>query len=409
MVAAITLLSVFFLIYLVSVKNKPIFNILMLALILRMVAALVHLYLFKLPVGLHDAVAFEQIAWDIVVDADGVFHDLLNSYQRHVRYNYSWGYAFFLSVLYYVFGREPIILQSVSVFIGVLVVFMTWKITLRVWGNEAAGKRAAFLVAIFPPMIMYSAVTMREIIIIFFIQLALILIIEYLHSEKIKKLMLSMGAVLPHFFLHNPAIIGLMIGYVYVLYPRFKRYVFSFFRGKAVGLAVVVGGVFVTLLLMSSIEGLLRSGITVGYIGNVSEFGLDNIVSYTRNTNYGNAVYPDFVVPDDVSGLFYLFPARLMYFLYSPFPWDIYSPRHIVGMVDALLYVYLTYVLLSNWSSIRGNKAALFCVFLFIVLVSIYSFGVGNFANAMRHRLKFMFLLLIAVSPFIKGLKIYNK
>ena len=47
-------------------------------------------------------------------------------------------------------------------------------------------------------------------------------------------------------------------------------------------------------------------------------------------------------------------------------------------------------------------------LFIFVVGVVVYSFGVGNFANAMRHRVKFLTLLVIIVSPFIFTRKLKN-
>lgn len=405
----VTVMLVLLLMCFIFIRNKDIFNIMLVALALRVIAALVHLYLFKLPVGMHDAVAFEQIAWDIVVYSNGNILDLYDSYNKHVRYNFSWGYAFFLSIIYYIFGREPIILQSVSILFGVAVVYMTWKISMYIWGNAQSAKRASFIVAIFPPMVMYSAVTMREIVIIFFIQLAVIGAIKYLNFGRLKYLMQSAWAVVPQFFLHNPVIAGFVVSYMLLLFPRLKKYTADLLRGKIVGVGAVIVVLASIIILWPFVDALMNSNLNIGYIGNVSEFSLDNIVAYARNTNYGNAVYPDFVVPNDVYGLVYLFPLRLIYFIYSPFPWDVSAVKHIVGLLDSLVYIYFTYLLYANWRYIRGNRAAVFLLLLFFILSSIYSYGVGNFANAMRHRLKFMILLLVVVSPFIKGLRIRKK
>ena len=63
-------------------------------------------------------------------------------------------------------------------------------------------------------------------------------------------------------------------------------------------------------------------------------------------------------------------------------------------------------IFISNYKYIKKNKKLKIIIFIFIVAVIIYSFGVGNFANAMRHRVKFLPLLVLIVAPFLLSSKI---
>jgi len=127
-----------------------------------------------------------------------------------------------------------------------------------------------------------------------------------------------------------------------------------------------------------------------------------------RNINYGNALYPSFLVAYSVKDLILLLPLRIIYFLYSPFWWDISSLKHIFGIFDSLIYMYLTYLFFRRYDDIKSNKKVKIILFIFVVAVVVYSFGVGNFANAMRHRVKLLTLLVIIVAPFIFTKKLKN-
>ena len=152
-----------------------------------------------------------------------------------------------------------------------------------------------------------------------------------------------------------------------------------------------------------------KRDIMIEYLGKLSDFSFSNFVNYGQYTNYGNALYPSFLVANSIKDLILLSPLRIIYFLYSPFFWDISSLKHILGIFDSLFYMYLSYLFFTRYDYIKSNKKLKIILFIFVVAVFVYSFGVGNFANAMRHRVKFLTLLVIIVSPFIftKKLKKY--
>ena len=144
------------------------------------------------------------------------------------------------------------------------------------------------------------------------------------------------------------------------------------------------------------------------YLGELNKFDVENLMLYTQHTHYGNALYPSFLVVHSIKDLILLFPFRVIYFLYSPFFWDISSLKHILGIFDSLLYMYLSYLFFTRYDYIKSNKKLKIILFIFVVGVVVYSFGVGNFANAMRHRVKLLTLLVIIVAPFIFTKKLKN-
>ena len=43
----------------------------------------------------------------------------------------------------------------------------------------------------------------------------------------------------------------------------------------------------------------------------------------------------------------YKVPVRAVYFLFSPFPWDIKKFSHIIGAIDGLAYLILVYFIFA--------------------------------------------------------------
>jgi hypothetical protein len=105
---------------------------------------------------------------------------------------------------------------------------------------------------------------------------------------------------------------------------------------------------------------------------------------------------------------------RLIYFLFSPFLWDIKAINHLLGFVDASLVLYLFYYIIRGIVVEKQNKyVTILCIILLPLLIT-YSWGVGNFGTALRHRTKFIPVFIaistiyvpkITLTKKIKGLK----
>lgn len=94
-------------------------------------------------------------------------------------------------------------------------------------------------------------------------------------------------------------------------------------------------------------------------------------------------------------------PARLLYFLFSPFPWDIRLPAHIIGYVDGAIYLALVALILANVGKIWRNPAARMVLLVFLVLLVSLALGTANFGTAIRHRAKLVLLLVVLAAPYL--------
>ena len=166
-------------------------------------------------------------------------------------------------------------------------------------------------------------------------------------------------------------------------------------------------------------------------IGNIKNFGdiknknniqlslkdrlIWKINKATRATIYINkkrdigsgSQFPSWTIPTDINDLIYLTPIRMTYFLYSPFPWDIKRVSHLLGLLDSILYISLSFCILRNRKILYENPKTRFLVLILFIYIVIYSFGVGNFGTSIRHRLKFIGILLALAAQKIPRLKLF--
>ena len=119
----------------------------------------------------------------------------------------------------------------------------------------------------------------------------------------------------------------------------------------------------------------------------------------------GEAAYPNWLIMDSISELFYKGPIRMIYFLFSPFPWDISKSEHIIGLIDGLFYMFIFYFVITNIKEIWRNRFLRIIFFILIFYVFIFGIGVGNFGTNVRHRSKFIILLLVLIAPYIQIFK----
>ena len=96
-----------------------------------------------------------------------------------------------VSFFYVVFERTPLLLNSIHITFGMLTIYFAWLIAYEVWNDRSAAKKSALIIAFFPPLIMYSSVTLREIVVVLFIQLFTLFYLRWNESGRIKNLLFS--------------------------------------------------------------------------------------------------------------------------------------------------------------------------------------------------------------------------
>ena len=385
-----------------SVRHPRMFLILAIAFLVRTIAALFHFYVMPLPDGTGDANKFDL--WAFAYSADG-WKEAFNWYPGARSHFYPW----LMSLVYLVTGRSFLLLQSISVFVGVLSVYATWLLGSEVW-NDRAGRRAAWVMALFPTVVMYSALPLREAYLTCILMFGLVWVARWSREGKVRQAIWAMLLFGVGTFFHGAIFLVAFAFLVVIASKILLRGGQSIIRGRLrltalIGLIVIVGGLLYWGL----------SGAYVDKLGRLTDiFDLQRWVSYSQAKYYAdghasNAVYPGWTAPETVGDLVWAIPVKIIYLLFSPFPWDMRTPAHLIGVIDGLLYLGLIIIITRNIKTIWLNPAARTVLLVILPFIVAYGIGTSNFGTSIRHRAKFVGVLIMLSSFWFARLVIRRK
>ncbi|MDP1731602.1 MAG: glycosyltransferase family 39 protein [Devosia sp.] len=367
------------------------------AFIVRAAAALYHFYVAPLPDGLLDAVKFERVAWESGSHGLSI---ALSGFPRDLSYFYS----YLLGLVYSVTGRAALMAQSFGILAGTAGVALTWALANDLWGRTVA-RRAAWVAALFPTAIMYSALTMREPFVMLFLLLGLRGAVAWARSRRMLPAAGAMAGFAAAALFHTGLIAAVAIFAALVLFGESRRLMKGWIPGLI--LAVCAGAIVV-----GAAAALLESAdtISIGKFGTLTEAASpERWLEVTRNRTTGGAAYPEWTTPRSAADLIWAVPLRLVYFLFSPFPWDVRTPAHLSGLLDSLLYAGLAWYMWKNRGRIWADPAARLVLLIVLPLLLAFAIGTGNFGTAMRHRSKLLPVLAVLAAPALPRLVLHAK
>lgn len=374
---------IFLLFILISSFKKDTFLIFILAIsfLVRSILAILNVYIFPLPDSGADAVEFERVAWEYA-------QILLGNEEELSRTSNAFIFSKFIGVIYLVFDRIPIVAHLFNVITGVLIVYYIYQICMLTFSKKAA-KTAATIAAFFPTFNLYSAVLTRECIIVLFFVISFYFMILWYKKKKNSALIGTFVFILLATLLHGGLIFVILVyTFIFLFFNNnkeewnFTPYIKISALSLSLGIILFFGGDY--------IFNKIPSGIT---LGNAHEI-LTVSLSYAAK---GDAAYLVGYTPNSLVDLVTQTPIRVFYFLFAPLPWMITSASHVVGFIDGLLYLVLSFYTIKGLKFLWKHDKVLFilCFGLFIVFLVTFAWGTSNFGTAVRHRQKIVWLLII--------------
>lgn len=396
-------LAAFGVVFLFGVRYEKLFVPLLAALVFRLVLLLINYYgVYALPGSTDDAAMFIDRArlW-----SELGFKDILGHFATSHSYNYSVLGAIFFKI----FGYHEMVLPVFNLVIGMLVVSLTGVITNKMWGIRAA-QWAVLIIALYPFSAINSAIALREEISILFFLSGLYFLVSWLREESILGIYTALAFFSLATLIH-PGWVAAILGVgVYALWMLIKS-VPLFLRGNRVtkryfGKVVLSASILVLSVGLAVAGGgiSLGKGISIG-----TEEGpmlAEQLESRFANAPEGGSAYPAVIATGNPITQPWLIPAKIAYFLYAPFPWDIKSPKHLLGLASAFLLFFLTWRIYKGWEDIRHKKECLALLLILASLVVIFSVGVSNIGTGIRHKTKFISLFIILAGSSLGSIKL---
>ncbi|WP_227368692.1 hypothetical protein [Halomonas sp. M20] len=390
-----------FIVLYAKIRYKFLAEIVLIALIFRLALVYADYYGFFAIPGGSDAGTFTDQArlWSALS-----WSDLLANFEPGSSKNYS----AFGGVFYKIFGYHELMLPFLNVLSGTLIVFITGVVIYKMWGRVAAQWGSSIL-ALYPFAAFNSAIALREEISILAFAVGLYFLTKWLREESQVSIFFSLGFFGVATSIH-PGWVGALVGLgCYSLY-QFLRAIPLFFNGARVNFSYLgklsTSLVIIILAFSFSAGGVsLGKGIEVGsddQAGGVGEL----IESRFSRQATGGSAYPSAIATGDPFSQPWLIPARIVYFVFSPFPWDIRSPHHLIGFISTIMYFFLVWRIFKGWSRIKRKQECLALLLMLGALTFVFAIGVTNIGTAIRHKTKFLLLFVVLAASSFDTLKI---
>ena len=386
--------------FLVAFYWPKVAKILFVALAVRITTILIGYYLIDLPDSGKDALRFEQTAW---VWAQNGFLSVLHQYPGPSSSFISW----IIGLLYSFTGRSLLMAQSISLFFGMGSVFMGWLLARHIWDEKSATK-AGWFFALYPSLILYSCLTLRETYISFFLLVAIFGIVIWAQNKTIKSIIFTMSGFFAATFFHGGMIIGAGVFILIVLFQNIKSTLVSL-KSFTINLKAILIIFSITLIMVI----LFYLNINIPKLGTLeSAVNSDQLLQTIKERSVGDASYPQWLVAESKLELIYKGPIRILYFIFSPFPWEIEKISHLFGVFDSVIFGILMFIAVRNRKVIWENLALRTIVLVIASYFITFGLVVGNFGTAIRHRTKFIIVVILIIAPllpkFIFSKKIKN-
>lgn len=387
------LLIIFFFLLLVSNKFVQIKKILIVAFIIRALLVIIEQFgLARLPDGNSIASdAYSFVKWAKVFSDQKGLLVLADFYLQDSKL-----ISRIISIFYTIFGESVMMARTLSVILGTLSVYLIYSLSLRIW-NKRSAEKAAWLTAVFPTLALYSAITLREVYVVFFLLISLIGIAKYFEKKSITSLFQVIFGFYMLSLFHGPAALGGFVFLLYLILDKIKFFIskLKFFKINLSSLGLII--IFITPLIL-----FINFNIKFPYLGSFQD--LTDLTHLKQVANYGfrgEASYPNFLAINENNELIIKTILRVVYFLYSPFFWDIEKFSYLIVSIDGTFYFILTIYLIMNWPNIWANPTTRVFVLMFIAYLIVYGFGTANFGQVFRHRSKFVVILILLAAPKI--------
>jgi 4-amino-4-deoxy-L-arabinose transferase-like glycosyltransferase len=296
------------------------------------------------------------------------------------------GFYYFVGAIYYVFGRNQLLVQFLNGTIGGLTVVVMHALATRLFGSLVA-RRVALLMAFFPGMVFWSGGMYKDPAILLCIAASMYAVVRLREAVSPAMLILFVGSVLALMTLR------FYIAY-FVVFATLSSFVFSR-RGPL-------------------LQRLLSYGFLVGALAAVFTFAvrqeaveqqsalmtLERLqVTRTDQAVLGQSAFGREYDVSTTGGAVLALPVGLIYLLFAPFPWAIAGPRQALVLPEMLVWYGLMPAFVAGLvHAVRRQFGDALPILVFgVTLTLAYALMQGNIGTAYRQRTQvtmFFFLFM---------------
>jgi hypothetical protein len=398
LVGSLSLIFIALITFYFSRYYKSLSTILYVALCLRLITIFFGNFLVILPDSWGDATKFERVAWEM--SQDGFFGVFAQFPFDKSSYYISWILAFFYSLT----DRSVIMGQSLSLLFGMGSVLLGSRLAHKIW-SEKISIKVGWILALYPTLVLYSCLILREAYVWFFLLVAIYGTVCWSNDRGFKSIIITFIGFAGAFFFHGGMIFGGFIFLSILLISSLNKFVTRIkYLKVSINSLALLGFSIITIIYLVSIAD------SIPKIGSIKHmFNIDEIIHEISMRNKNRASFPEWTIPKDIFELIYKAPIRIIYFMFSPFPWDINKTAHLFGLFDGMFHIMLFILFIKNIKSIWSDRTLRIILIILASYLIVYGLATGNFGTGLRHRTKFIIVSILMVAPWIPKLVFFEK
>tara|TARA_B110000967_G_scaffold208464_1_gene260779 strand:+ start:391 stop:1737 length:1347 start_codon:yes stop_codon:yes gene_type:complete len=398
LVGSLSLIFIALITFYFSRYYKSLATILYVALCVRLVTIFFGNFLVILPDSWGDATLFELRAWEY--SQDGFFGVLSNFPSDKSSLYISWILAFFYSLT----DRSIIMGQSLSLLFGMGSVLLGSRLAHKIW-SEKISIKVGWILALYPTLVLYSCLILREAYVWFFLLVALYGVVCWSKGGGFKAIIIIFIGFSGATFFHGGMFMGMFIFLAILIIINFIKTLKSLSCSKISinSLTVLSFLIIINIYLVSISESIPK-------IGSLKDtFNIEQLLIEISNRNINTAGFPTWTIPKTEFELIYKAPIRVLYFLFSPFLWDIKKITHLFGFFDGMFHIMLFILFIKNFKLIWSDRTLRIILIILASYLIFYGLATGNFGTGLRHRTKFIIVSILMVAPWIPQLVFFDK
>ncbi|MFP8953860.1 hypothetical protein ACLI4Z_12970 [Natrialbaceae archaeon A-arb3/5] len=292
----------------------------------------------------------------------------------------------FNGLLYTLFGVDTTVVSIANSFIAVLVPLPAVYLAKRLYGTQLTSTHGLTALILFLPLpFLFLTIPMRDALSVFAVFCTLALIVHVLTERDY-----WMAAPLTFF-----------LAATYLLRPEWGMVLLL---GLLAGITIRA---YDALELEASFASLIAGAGVLGGLAFVlfAEFmySFDRVNAELSYRTSGGAAYLDGMQYTSWLDFLIAAPGRAIYFQFAPFPLHVESAFHLLAFVSSLYIVVFVVAAARSLSACETDEVVLVTLGV-VYLAGITGYGLinSNFGTNVRHRIPFVFLLLVFAAPVIQ-------
>ena len=322
-------------------------------------------------------------------------------------------FTYLLASFYKIFGFHPVSGKLLNCIFGTLIGWVAYLIAEKIFDRRSAVIALA-VVVFYPSLIRWSVANLKDSLMILLFMVCIYLLIEAICSRIAAWKYVILGFSIFFLFMFTQILYCLLATVGLAIMVMMK--LLNLFKGRALKTAfitMVIGGFFMLVFYFVYID--TKPLIKILYMCEETQSGIsksDLAGYYFYQTGFMTDMNKGII---NLPQLFIIMFMNIIYFLLTPFPWQMTSFDRLLALPQMFLwYAVLGLAVFGFFRLVLRSPGVAFLTAAVLILgISVNSMAEGNIGAAFRHRDVFTPLLVIMasgiMSELLRGEKISGK